>query len=97
VEPVGPEGPVEPVAPLGIPSAKEIVLELYDTVGVEPAGNAETETSNPVVKSIVLCAEAAAAAALLAAAVAAFTAACASLAASAVASPGPPGPRYIAI
>jgi len=29
---------VGPVVPLGIPNANDIVLELYETVGVEPAG-----------------------------------------------------------
>jgi hypothetical protein len=40
--------------PSGIPKAKEIVVELYETVGVEPAGKDDTATSKPVVKSIVL-------------------------------------------
>jgi hypothetical protein len=45
----------------------EIDDESYDTVGVAPAGNDETATSKPVVKLIVLCADAAAEVALAAA------------------------------
>jgi hypothetical protein len=37
-----------------MPKDRETVEELYDTVGVEPAGNEEAATSKSVVKLIVL-------------------------------------------
>jgi hypothetical protein len=40
--------------PSGIPKDSETLVELYDTVGVEPAGNEDTATSKSLVKSIVL-------------------------------------------
>jgi hypothetical protein len=45
---------VGPVAPLGIPKDSDTVVELYATVGDEPAGNEEAATSKSVVKLIVL-------------------------------------------
>jgi hypothetical protein len=40
--------------PSGIPNDSDTVVELYDTVGVDPAGNEEAVTSKSAVKSIVL-------------------------------------------
>jgi hypothetical protein len=40
--------------PLGIPKDSDTVVELYATVGVDPAGNEEAATSKSVVKLIVL-------------------------------------------
>jgi hypothetical protein len=45
---------VGPVVPLGIPKDRATVVELYATVGVEPAGNEEAATVKSLVKSIVL-------------------------------------------
>jgi hypothetical protein len=45
---------VGPVAPSGIPKDSDTVVELYATVGVEPAGNEEAATFKSLVKSIVL-------------------------------------------